>query len=338
MHLVNESKGTMNLFTYITTQKATYPSIAWYEINQKLQAMDVKPEGYRDFSSGEALRSWYRRERQKVNTVEETNKLDVSIPVGIPAPFDEPLFMSMAITLVIADLHCPFHDEFFIRELLERVQDQYYTIDQIVIAGDLFDFDQISRHSKDHNMPRLETEMEIAGSMLLSLANIAPVYLCSGNHDNRVSSKLDTGFSLKRLINSALNGRTPKHTITTTNREYLFLGNSFVIGHLSKYSTSAGKIAQNIAQKYQRHALVGHDHIAGVGGNTKYIGASIGCCASTEKFWYSESKLTTFPPSQKGYAVISAEDQFTLYNEHHEPYFERTMFNDSISYNCFMVK
>lgn len=296
-----------NILDTIERNKALSEPFSWAQLAQQIN--DVHLTAY----TGEALRSWYRRNR----TITPTTKP----PISIAKPFDETLTLELKQTLVLADLHCPYHDESFITEALRQKPEQ------IIIAGDLLDLDSLSRYSKAHNIARLETELEITGQMVLFLAQYAPVYITKGNHDARFFDKLDTPLSFARLINAALNGRTPKNPIKTTERDYVLVGDTFIVGHLDKFSTVAGKLAHGIAQKYNRHALVGHDHLSGVftgDPNARYIGASIGCCADSSKFWYSERRMNSTPFMTKGYAYIwSIEDDFSLYNNNHDVYFNR---------------
>lgn len=363
----------ISTFDWIKKYKETYPEKSWADINMAIRTFDTKPDDYRFFKSSEALRSWYRREKRKRETV--TNPFDAlrqsmqslgnamansissgivtssyiknatqqvygSIPDSMPIAFEPVVQLDLQSTLVLADLHCPYHDESYINTALNTIYDQYGSFDCIVIAGDLLDLDVISRHGKAHNIVRLETELEITGKMLLALADHAPIYITQGNHDSRFVDKLDTPLSFGRIISAALNGRQSRYPITTTERDYLFIGDHFVVGHLDKYSIIPGKLAYGIAQKYKRHALCGHDHLTGVftgDPNAKYIGASIGCTADSSKFWYSERRLNSLPFMTKGYAFISGnEDAFTLHNVNHESYFERYVSNGG-AYNMFKV-
>lgn len=347
----------MNLYGWITDNKAVVPDVSWHTLNTMLQSATSKPDDYRAFKSGEALRSWYRRQKSKRSEI--TNPFDAlvkslsamgnalghgissgissgyaipdttsysPIPESMPSAFEAPLQLQAIPTLVLADLHVPYHDHVFIRGILER-----YSPQQIIIAGDLFDFDSLSRHSKAHHVQSLETELELAGSLLQYLAQYAPLYICSGNHDERLSVKLDSIVTFKRLISAALNGRTTEHPITVTDRDFMLVGESYIVGHLDKYSLTPGKLAYGIAQKHKRHALVGHDHLVGVYGNSQYMGASIGMCASADRFWYSERRLTTMPVMQQGYAFIVDDDTFELMNAEHKVYFRRYLGDHAIN-------
>ncbi len=309
----------MNLYDNVKKMRDE-EGLSWNVIAQKIRNI-------REFDNGENLRMWFRRERSRLNM--ENPELDRKIytnsnpPVALPKPFDDVLILELQKNqraLILADIHVPYHSEKFIESAL-KIEPAYGAI---IVAGDLFTFDQISKYSKAHNMPRMETELEIGGSMLLYLAEHAPVYITNSNHDARFANKIDVQFSLKRLMNAALNGRKPKHPIITTERDYMFVNGDFIVGHLNSASGLAGKIAHGIAQKYQRHCLAGHDHITGVyNSRSRYIGASIGCAADYEKFWYAEKGMNPTKFMQRGFAIIDGDSNIELFNESNLRYFHR---------------
>ena len=322
----------MNLYDIVTKMKEQ-EGLSWNNIVQKVQHI-------RQFESGEGLRAWYRRERSKRK--ESSSELkphvytDTSVPIALPQPFDDALKYELKpgeSALVLADIHVPYHHEEFILDAVCTAEG-YGNLNRIIVAGDLFTFDQISKYSKAHNLPRMETELEIGGSMLMYLSSVRPVTITNSNHDARFATRIDAQFSLKRLMNAALNGRKPKYSIETTERDYIFVNNDVIVGHLTSATGVAGKIAHNIAQKYQRHCLAGHDHITGVfNPRSRYIGASIGCAAEFKKFWYSEKGMTPIKAMQRGYAIITGGDYGTkvdLYNENHTLYYSRNEVNAGV--------
>ena len=353
------------IYNYIVDTKAKY-ALSWYDMHT-----NVNIKFGTNYTSGEALRSSYRRFKRKSNRTSEPTLLSGveafadalrtlggafgtnthtstaapvlaapsslvgQVPISLPMLFDAPLKLDKTATLVLADLHCPYHHGAALQAALKTAQD--YSVAQIVIAGDLLDLDVLSKHSKAHNIARLEAELEITGQILLYLSAFAPVYICQGNHDARFFDKLDTQLSFQRLISAALNGRSSQNAIKTTDRDYLFIGDHFMAGHLDKFSSTAGKNAYAAAQKFNRHVLAGHDHVTGVykvNPSAKYMGASIGCMADSSKFWYSERRMNAMPFMQRGYAVISnsSEDDFYLFDQNHACYFER-----SHGFNSFAV-
>lgn len=317
----------MNLFKAVKNLKDS-GNYNWSQIAQMVSHI-------RRFDNGEALRSWYRRERSKHEGDSSTVIATSLVPPAMPMPFEDVLQVNLesdATALVISDVHVPYHNEELISHIINTTL-KTKKLAAIIIAGDLFTFDQISKYSKAHNIPRMETELELGGSVLMYLANYAPLYITNSNHDARFATKIDAHFSLKRLMNAALNGRKPANEIITTERDYMFVNNDFIIGHLSNATSVAGKIAHNVAQKYQRHCLAGHDHITGVFNHrSRYVGASIGCVADHKKFWYSEKGMSPTKFMQQGYALITGNSEIELYNNK-RLYFRRWQAKD-VYYTC----
>lgn len=261
------------------------------------------------------------------------------VPLSLPAAFDSPLQLDLKPTLIIADLHCPFHDTTALQVVLQKGAN--LKVKQIIVAGDLFDFASVSRFSKSEVQTRLESDLELAGQVLLCLSRLAPVYVVSGNHDERLIAKLDTSLRLSRVVAMALNGRATHNTVTTSDYDYCFLGDGYVIGHLSEFSKYPGKIAASLAAKYQRHVLVGHDHLRGVNTSDgtatgKYIGASIGCMTDKNKHWYAARRLNTYADWAQGFAYAD-QYGFTLYNGAGDIYFQRLDGDDEYN-NVYCVK
>jgi predicted phosphodiesterase len=293
----------MNLFDHITQEINKPDRLSWNELNNTLETMNIGA-----FNSGEALRSWYRREKQKLG---ESH----AIPLHTPRSFDSPITLELKRTLVLADIHCPFHDENML-ELVRKVA-QHHAVEQIVVAGDVFHFDDISRHSRAQNNTRLQTDLYTGGKVLLNLAELAPVYVTSGNHDERMATKLDTALSFHNVVTMALNGNTPRNVITVTDYDYVFMNSMFMIGHLSSYSAVPGKVAAELAQRHKRHVLGGHDHIRGVkmSANGLYFGVSIGGTMRADHFWYAERRMSKYPASQQGFAFIFPDETIVSYDE-----------------------
>lgn len=288
----------------ITELKKHNSNITWSEIQETLEQ-----EFSTRWNSPLALRAWWRRRKDRLGSCTPN---DVVVPPALPTSFDRPLTLEAKTTLVIADIHVPYHDQGLIDSILRRHGDE---IEQIVIAGDLFDFSQISRHPRDTHQPKIETELTLAGKLLAVLASFAPVYVCQGNHDERFALKLDTPVPLRRLVYAAIGDSFLHHKIVVTDYDFVRIGDNYIVGHLSQISRKAGAIAAQIADTRKRHVLAGHDHIRGVVvSKLGWVGASIGCVADYKKFWYSERRLSTFREMQQGYAIIYNDHEFSVFD------------------------
>lgn len=238
-----------------------------------------------------------------------------NVLIAYPTPFNPPLTVQSDTILIIADLHAPYTDVEFLQEIVKR-----HTFTAIVVAGDVFDFDSISRHTASGKESRLESDLEMGGKVLAFLAEHAPVWVTNGNHDERIAIKLNTRFSLQRIVSAALNGKTTKHPIVATEYDYLF-ANGKCIGHLSEYSKVPGKVALEVSKKIYKPVLAGHDHLRGVQHQAMAVGVSLGCCARHDAFWYKQRRLSQMPDFRQGYALLRGTDAIECYDDVHEMYY-----------------
>lgn len=328
---------------FIDTQKRDN-GLTWVQLCTK-----VATKFDTHYTSGEALRSAYRRfaKKQKLKIIDNARMsfdspglaqsvqnfakavegvgaaftrgfaagVSTQTLTAYPTPFDRPITMRSDVILVIADLHAPYTDVTFLQEIVKR-----HTFTAIVVAGDVFDFDSISRHPASGRESRLESDLEMGGKVLAFLAEYAPVWITNGNHDERIALKLNTRFNLQRIVSAALNGMPTKHPIVATEYDYLF-ANHVCVGHLSEYSKIPGKVALEISKKLYQPVLAGHDHLRGVQYQGTAVGISLGCCARYDAFWYKQRRLSHMPDFKQGYAIIRGNDAIECYDDVHELYY-----------------
>jgi hypothetical protein len=187
-------------------------------------------------------------------------------------------------------------------------------IKEVDIAGDLHDFNSLSPMNK--NEPTTPTDVDIRHSrqILTVLAHhFESVRVSPGNHDEYFMKK--KGGTFQDLIyNEVLQGKL-LNQVTATEYDYMLRGDNWLIGHLSSYDEEAGKLAARIADLMGRNTLVGHDHIFGYKVSEKgYIGASIGCMLTPDRFWYKVRRLNTFPPFGLGFALL-IDDKLYMFDD-----------------------
>ena len=226
--------------------------------------------------------------------------------------------------LVIADVHAPHADIDFLREIVQR---QSYR--RIIIAGDLFDFPQLSTYPPDEPPPSLDTTLEAAGEVLRLCAAYAPLTVFGGNHDRRFVATLKHSFSFAHLINAALAATTSLsvhptieasltklHPVTVCTYEYVQVGSFLVIhGHTSH--RVPGMAAAKLALSYKMPVLMGHDHVQGIAHIQHAVGISIGMVACPNAFTYALRQLRGYPPMVQGYAVLPTPHEVVLYGRDH---------------------
>jgi len=88
--------------------------------------------------------------------------------------------------LIISDTHFPFHD----KKAIETAVHYRDNIDTVILLGDLMDFYQLSRFSRDPSMPKMKDEINICKDFLKYLRekfNKAQIIYYSGNHEIRLN-------------------------------------------------------------------------------------------------------------------------------------------------------
>lgn len=106
-------------------------------------------------------------------------------------------------TLVMADLHIPYHDVDSINNILDFAQDK--NIDTIVLLGDILDCYQLSTFTKDPSKPNMMQQITIGKQFLQKLRKMFPnarIIYKQGNHQFRIKRTLwENNAKLYELMN-----------------------------------------------------------------------------------------------------------------------------------------
>lgn len=261
----------------------------------RMSYADIAEKEFHDRSLGSSLRSAlrsYKRRNEVFSILDPIDKL-----------FGDALTLPDVPTLIIADTHAPYQNKQLLLAAIHIAKERGIT--QVIHAGDLIDGGEYNSQAKNEIVPPIEIEIEHARSILYTLQQAfeRPVIL-PGNHDLYYVKKEKITFIdfIQRVI---LDNRFT-HRFTITDYDYVYYSDYAIIGHLtSGYDMIAGKVAANLAVKYERHALVGHDHLFGMlqAENGKY-GISIGAMFVPGSFAYKARSYNTFPHSQLGFVII----------------------------------
>lgn len=216
--------------------------------------------------------------------------------------FDDPLYVDEQATLIITDTHCPYQNKELLLKAFDIAQKQ--KVKQLIHGGDLIDAAALNSQAKGEITTPIETDIAHARSVLYYARKFfSKIILLPGNHDGYYIKKKSVSF--KQMIHDVvLEGKYPDQ-FQTTEYDYVYYDEFAVIGHPSNYDMTPGKLAAELAQKYNAHALVGHDHIHGAlqADNGKW-GISIGGMFVPNSFWYKARSYSIFPHSQLGFAII----------------------------------
>lgn len=229
-----------------------------------------------------------------------------------PILFSAPLILSEEPTLIIADTHCPYQNADLLHKALSIAKKR--KVKRLLHAGDLIDGAQYNSQAKNEVIYPIETEIKHAASILDTAAQFfEEMVFIPGNHDGYYLKKEKITFDtfIRKVI--ADNKYSPQ--IITTEYDWVKYSNLAIIGHPTAYSVNAGEIAAQLADKYNMHALIAHDHLQGIADSKKgYKGISIGGMFVHHTFWYKCRAFSLFPESQLGFVIIK-DRHIYLYNE-----------------------
>ena len=103
-------------------------------------------------------------------------------------------------TLIVADIHCPYHNPDALKTMLKFVQTQ--KIKNIILLGDIIDFYQISKFQKNPRNPNLQLEIDTTIQMLTIIRKLFPktrIIYTDGNHEARLNKWLWTHAEVLNL-------------------------------------------------------------------------------------------------------------------------------------------
>jgi predicted phosphodiesterase len=218
--------------------------------------------------------------------------------------FGDALVLPEEPTLVISDTHAPYQNKKLLLAAFQLAKER--NVKTLIHAGDIIDGGEYNIQAKHELVPPIQTEIEHARSILYTAQSIFnTTILLPGNHDQHYTKKEKISFH-DFIYTVLLDGKFSNKFIST-DYDYVYYGGFAIIGHLTNgYDMIAGKIAANLALKYRRHALVGHDHIMGaLQAENGFWGISIGAMFMPGSFAYKAKAYNTFPHSQLGFVIIA---------------------------------
>lgn len=237
-----------------------------------------------------------------------------TIKEPLPKLFGDAITIVDIPTLIIADTHAPYQNKALLMSAFNISKQR--NIKQLIHAGDIIDGASYNTQAKNEIVPPIETEIEHARSILYTARRyFDTIVLIPGNHDAYYFKKEKITFH--QFVYDILLLNKYMKQFLVTDYDYVYYGDFAIVGHLTNgYDMVAGKVAANLAVKYNRHALVGHDHLSGAiqAENGKY-GISIGAMFVPGSFAYKARSYNTFPHSQLGFVII-ADGKISHFDEH----------------------
>lgn len=259
-----------------------------------------------------------------------------AIPAEVAAVFEEEARIAPAIPplprvtdscIVVTDLHIPWHDPAVVLDLCEVAA--LLKIKTLIVGGDLIHADTISKYLGVGKSVPVTKELEACGRVLAALETIFErIVIIPGNHDQRVERTLSAlretkqGRQAFEMVASLLGAqdmddaedvslRYLRHFLGSAKVTWhplpdLLLNDTWLIQHPGTVSRIAPQTERAMVRKFRKSIIQGHSHLWGVGFDESATDVAFNCghAADDKKWRYQREKITTFPASVKGYAVI----------------------------------
>lgn len=230
-------------------------------------------------------------------------------------------------TLVLNDLHVPFHRE---EEILEIIQKHKHEIDTIVFGGDIVDCEGVSSFPKELRKP-LVNEMAVAWKLLNKIDKMTPnvkKILIWGNHEYRFVRYLETKgnelnpFHSSNILQNIVDGFVHNDRYNKVRTKYNPLSSNFVvidkwyvqhydlvIAHPKNFSkvnlrTATSTLEHFMAKGWHFNAIfIGHTH---KWGSTykfgKWVGETGCLCMPMD---YADTGNVGYTPQDYGYLLAT---------------------------------
>ena len=223
------------------------------------------------------------------------------IPVKIRWDRETPTVYSSE-SIVCSDIHVPGESEYWLRKLIKY--GKTHNIKTLFVAGDFWNFDEISRWDlKDKDMG-LTKEIKRGRDILEEFSNHFATMLVCGNHDKRLPVALGNSLSYQDWVKAL-----DIENIYATDSDHAFListGEKYRICHPDLYSRIKGNQVVNISHDLQENVIMGHQHFMSYSTNKtgKYIAIDSGCMCDPNAFQYKRAATTRLPAWENGFIHV----------------------------------
>jgi len=240
-------------------------------------------------------------------------------------------------SLVLSDVHAPRHDALLLTRAMKVAKTA--GIKRLIIAGDLLDFDQISRHPKQGGKMLSAAEAIAVGVKILDQLTgwFDEIIVLKGNHDARLQTLVERAAENRseaaktlallapgdeqlehrqRYIKILSNWITNLAPRTAPKVKFLAQPVCFLFGppglphwrvtHPRAYSRHAPTVEKKLSIKFDQPVLGTHGHIFGLSitPNGKYPVCQFGCSTRPEAHYYLFENETDHPKWVQGFCTV----------------------------------
>jgi len=207
--------------------------------------------------------------------------------------------------VICGDVHLPTTDYTLAEQMLNMART--LELKRLLIVGDLLNFDAFSAY--EHLVPPLplEAEVQVAVRFMAQLAErFDEILLVLGNHEHRLLKRTNGNISAT-MLNHILNASAGK--LRVSPYAYAVIesgGQTWRATHQRNYSRITGRVADQLAQKYQCNIISFHQHHVGVLRDTwnNYTIIDGGGLHDDTKMAYVKLVDSTLPSMARGFVLL----------------------------------
>jgi len=210
--------------------------------------------------------------------------------------------------VVTGDVHVPYTDLGVAAVLAQCAREN--GIRQLAIVGDMFSFPNFGKWPTIVREPTAAEELKFARG-LLELWNDAfdKIYLCMGNHDLRLISRVQGELEVDNLADLFRPAGMRPDRLEVTMRDRIWWGKGgsrWLLAHQVQYSRNKLTVASALERKYRCNVLTHHQHhqSLGVTEDGQHIIADNGCLCVQSKTPYTALSTNSMPVWDVGFSFF----------------------------------
>jgi DNA repair exonuclease SbcCD nuclease subunit len=180
-------------------------------------------------------------------------------------------------------------------------------VDTCIIGGDLVDNNALSPFEKQQGITLVD-EIESAQQLIRMLArSFKKVLFIAGNHDLRVTKKLDWAIPLQNDLEKFIEADVDN--ATASDYRWMELrngGETYRIVHPKNSSVNSPLVPRKLASKYHCHIVGGHGHTVGLSRDDSnwYWAIDAGVTNDPRKISYVTKEMSIRPMVMQGAVLI----------------------------------
>jgi hypothetical protein len=202
------------------------------------------------------------RRRHRMQAMAEENEI---LGDWEPTNYNDALTIDSAHVMVVSDVHYPKHDKALLNQVIDyAIEDQ---IDTIIWAGDYFDVEEYSTYGVDDHRSSFQKNLRAGGARMREVArNGIKQIWSSGNHENRVFRTNKSQLDMRSLaLLSDLQPELDSGMLVVSDNPTVYLSRgNWMVTHPAQYGSFPGVVATKLATRYQKNAIVCHEHHWGI--------------------------------------------------------------------------